>query len=204
MQWIIRFFQGLVKSKSSCHPSFGNLPKRHTSFFIFFIVSKLTVICAFHLCVEYDKTKWIPLNKIWYDIYFVITRVYMFLLIEKNYEFSYREFDLKDDLEGVPRTWYLPNQSFITLLKLVWRELDMVAMNNWRKKKRVGLQRIRVSKRTVSDTHVEYICHWNFFRNNKREKWDMPIKKIKHGWLFWKLNSTWNKVIIGSIFGELW
>ncbi len=43
---------------------------------------------------------------------------------------------------------YLSAGSFITLLKLVWREYDIVAMNEW-KKKWVGLQRTWVSKRTV-------------------------------------------------------
>ncbi len=42
----------------------------------------------------------------------------------------------------------LSAQPFITLTKLVWREYDIVAMNEW-KKKWVGLQRTWVSKRTV-------------------------------------------------------
>ncbi len=69
-------------------------------------------------------------------------------LVWKNARFNYREFDLEVDLVGVPHTWYLSGQYFITRLKLVWRELDMVAMNNW-KKKCVGLQRTWASKRTV-------------------------------------------------------
>ncbi len=48
----------------------------------------------------------------------------------------------------LPHTWYLSAQSFIRLLKLVWREYDIVAMNEW-KKKCVDLQRTWVSKRTV-------------------------------------------------------
>ncbi len=55
---------------------------------------------------------------------------------------------LKDDLVRVPHTWYLSGQSFITLLKLVWNELDKVVMNNW-KKKCVGLQRAGVCKRLL-------------------------------------------------------
>ncbi len=43
---------------------------------------------------------------------------------------------------------YLSAQSFVRLLKLLWREYDIVAMNEW-KKKCVGLQRTWVSKRTV-------------------------------------------------------
>ncbi len=74
---------------------------------------------AFHMCVGYDKTKQ-----------------------------THSLFDLEGDLVGVPHTWYLSAQSFITLLKLVWREKDIVAMNEW-KKKCVGLQRTWVSKRTV-------------------------------------------------------
>ncbi len=61
---------------------------------------------------------------------------------------NYREFDLEGDLVGVPHTWYLSAQSFIRLLKLAWREYDIVAMNEW-KRKCVGLQRTWVSKRTV-------------------------------------------------------
>ncbi len=36
-----------------------------------------------------------------------------------NVFFNYREFDLEGDLVGVPYTWYLSAQSFITLLKLI-------------------------------------------------------------------------------------
>ncbi len=70
-------------------------------------------------------------------------------LVWKNACLNYREFDLEGDLVGVPHTWYLSAQSFITLLKLVWREYDIVSMNEW-KKKCVGLQRTWVSKRTVN------------------------------------------------------
>ncbi len=35
----------------------------------FFIFNKFPTTYAFHLCVEYDKSKWIPLNKIWFDVY---------------------------------------------------------------------------------------------------------------------------------------
>ncbi len=69
-------------------------------------------------------------------------------LVWKNACLNYREFDLEGDLVGVPHAWYLSAQSFIRLLKLVWREYDIVAMNEW-KKKCVGLQRTWVSKRTV-------------------------------------------------------
>ncbi len=69
-------------------------------------------------------------------------------LVWKNACLNYREFDLEGDLVGVPHKWYLSAQSFIRLLKLVWREYDIVAMNEW-KKKCVGLQRTWVSKRTV-------------------------------------------------------
>ncbi len=69
-------------------------------------------------------------------------------LVWKNACLNYCEFDLEGDLVGVPHTWYLSAQSFIRLLKLVWREYDIVAMNEW-KKKCVGLQRTWVSKRTV-------------------------------------------------------
>ncbi len=64
----------------------------------------------------------------------------MFLFsVKKNACLNYREFDLEGDLVGVPHTWYLSTQSFITLIKLVQAEYDIVAMNEW-KKKCVGLQ----------------------------------------------------------------
>ncbi len=69
-------------------------------------------------------------------------------LVWKNACLNYREFDLEGDLVGVPHTWCLSAQSFITLLKIVLREYAIVAMNEW-KKKCVGLQRAWVSKRTV-------------------------------------------------------
>ncbi len=49
---------------------------------------------------------------------------------ENNPRFSYREFNLERDLVVVPHTWYLSGQFFTTRLKLVGRELDMMAMNN--------------------------------------------------------------------------
>ncbi len=61
-------------------------------------------------------------------------------LVCKNACLNYREFDLEGDLVGVPHTGYLSAQSFIRLLKLVGREYDIVAMNEWQKKC-VGLQR---------------------------------------------------------------
>ncbi len=69
-------------------------------------------------------------------------------LVCKNACLKYREFDLEGNLVGVPYTWHLSAQSFIRVLKLVWREYDIVAMNEW-KKKCVGLHRTWVSKRTV-------------------------------------------------------
>ncbi len=35
----------------------------------FFIFNKHAATNAFHLCVEYDETKWLLSNKIWYDTY---------------------------------------------------------------------------------------------------------------------------------------
>ncbi len=55
------------------------------------------------------------------------------LLNSEKTRFSYPEFDLKGDIVGETHARYLSDQSFITRLKLVWRELDMVAMNNWKK-----------------------------------------------------------------------
>ncbi len=47
-----------------------------------------------------------------------------------NFKFEMKSKGLQGDLVGVPHTCYLSDQSFITRLKLVGRELDMVAMNN--------------------------------------------------------------------------
>ncbi len=76
-------------------------------------------------------------------------------LVWKNACLNYREFDLEGDLEGVSHTWYLSAQSIVLLVKPVWREYDMVAMNEG-KTKCVGLQRTWVSKRTVdlSDSNI--------------------------------------------------
>ncbi len=73
------------------------------------------------MCVEYDKTKQTPSNKIVYDIYIydrhnIRTHVCVFLFnMKKTGGWNYREFDLEGDLVGVPHTWYLSAQSFITL-----------------------------------------------------------------------------------------
>ncbi len=40
-------------------------------------------------------------------------------LVRKNVRLNYRDLDLEGDLVGVPHTWYLSAQSFITLLKFV-------------------------------------------------------------------------------------
>ncbi len=55
-------------------------------------------------------------------------------LVLKNVCLSYREFDLESGLVGVPHTGYASAQSLITLLKRVWKESEMVAMNEWKKK----------------------------------------------------------------------
>ncbi len=81
-------------------------------------------------------------------------------LVWKNACLNYREFDLEGDLVGVPHPWYLSAQSFITLLKLIWGEYDIVAMNEW-KKKCVGLHRTWVSKRTVHAWRLKRIILQN-------------------------------------------
>ncbi len=57
--------------------------------------------------------------------------------------FNYHKLDLEDDLVGVLHNSTLSAISFITLLKLVWREEYMVALNNL--KKCVGLHRTSTS-----------------------------------------------------------
>ncbi len=100
-------------------------------FLRFFIFNKFPAKRAFHMCVECDKTKQTPSNKIWYDIYIrqILYKNTCSFLLWKNACLNYREFDLECDPVGVPHTWYLSAQSFITLLKLIWGEYDIVAMN---------------------------------------------------------------------------
>ncbi len=99
-------------------------------------------------------------------------------LVWKNACLNYREFDLEGDLVGVPHKWYLSAQSFIRLLKLVWREYDIVAMNEW-KKKCVGLQWTWVSKRTVNSCAAEieeYLAGFSF--------WQCLMQlKVRRSWL---------------------
>ncbi len=90
----------------------------------------------------------------------------------KNTCLNYREFDLEGDLVGVPHTWYLSAQPFITLLKLIWGEYDIVAMNEW-KKKCVGLQ--RTWGRTKSQWRNASII--NFFAYLFTQ-WEIPICRI--------------------------
>ncbi len=81
------------------------------------------------------------IGHIYIYIYIYIKRyIYEKKTCEKNTCLNYREFDLEVDLVGIPHKWNLLAQSFITLLKLVWREEDIVAINEW-KKKSVGFQR---------------------------------------------------------------
>ncbi len=65
------------------------------------------------------------------QIFGISTRIYTFPSnSEKDVRFKNRKYDLEDDIVGVSITWYSSGQSFIKLLKLIGRELDMVAMNN--------------------------------------------------------------------------
>ncbi len=75
------------------------------------------------------------------------------LFVWKNACLNYCEFDLEGYLVGVPHTWFWSDQSFITLLKLIWSEKDILAMNDW-KRKCVDLQRTWVKKRTELFSHV--------------------------------------------------
>ncbi len=97
-------------------------------------------------------------------------------LVWKNACLNYREFDLEDDLVGVPHTWYLSAQSFITLPKLVSREYDIVAMNEW-KKKCVGLQWTWVSKRTVYDINIPNTKHYVIWNDSHSVKY--PSTKFR-------------------------
>ncbi len=54
-----------------------------------------------------------------YDRYYIRKHVHVFLFSVKNACLNYRQFDLENDLVGVPHTWYLSTKSFITVLKLV-------------------------------------------------------------------------------------
>ncbi len=135
-----------------------------------------------------------------YDRYYIRTHVYVFLFSVKNACLNYREFDFKGDLVGVPHTWYLSVQSFIRLLKLVWREYDIVAMNEW-KKNCVGFQRTWVSKRTVcidvrlTPTYIDRsncisLCHCKSFRelsplsNVKCVTLACPMPNVQLSWYY--------------------
>ncbi len=123
----------------------------HFSRFLFLInfLRHMHSICVWNMVKQsnplqtrYDRTYV-------YDRYYIRTHIYVFLFsVKKTRVWVIASLTLKVTLGGVPHTWYLSAQSFITLLKLVWREKDMVAMNEW-KKKYVGLQWTWVSKRTV-------------------------------------------------------
>ncbi len=108
-------------------------------------------------------------------------------LVWKNACFNYRECDLEGDLLGVPHTWYLLAQSFITLLKLVWREQGIATMKEL-KKKCVGLQRTWVSKRTV---HVGRFLLWVFIgpAGNLRAPYQQvkTINSALDTWPTWKM-----------------
>ncbi len=55
-----------------------------------------------------------------HDRYYIRTHVYEFIFkCEKNTFSNCHQFDLEGDLVGVPHTWYLSAQSFITLLTLI-------------------------------------------------------------------------------------
>ncbi len=72
----------------------------------FFIFSKFPATYKFHMCVEYDKTKQTPSNKIWYDKYIrqiLYKNMYICsFLVLKNACLNYREFDLEGDSWGYP------------------------------------------------------------------------------------------------------
>ncbi len=117
-----------------------------------------------------------------YDRYYIRTHVYMFLFnVKKKTCLNYCEFDLEGDLVGVPHTWNLSAQPFITLIKLVWREYDIVAMNEW-KKKCVGLQRTWVSKRTVP---------WNVIL----AMWFFAMSVWKRTWSPWLIFTTFSLIL---------
>ncbi len=97
-------------------------------------------------------------------------------LVWKDACLNYREFDLEGDPVGVPHTWYLSAQSFIRLLKLVWREYDIVSMNEW-KKKCGGLQRTWVSKRTVLLIYNHNLRrHKGHFIVSTNHQCDVPVE----------------------------
>ncbi len=128
----------------------------HFSRFLFLINFQrhMHSICVWNMIKQSKLLQTIYDTTCIYDRYYKRTHVYVFLFsVKKNACLNYREFDLEGDLVGVPHTWYLLAQSFITLLKIVWREQDMVALNEG-KKKCVGLQRTWVSKRTVISTSL--------------------------------------------------
>ncbi len=125
---------------------------RHASFFAFIIYKKISATYAFHMCVGYDKQSK-PLQTGYdttyiYDRYYIRTHVYVFLFSVKKCVFELPQvWPWRWPCGGTPYMVFI-GPVFRQLLKLVWREYDIVAMNEW-KKKCVGLQRTWVSKRTV-------------------------------------------------------
>ncbi len=80
----------------------------------------------------------------------------------------------------------------IYMAKLVWRELNMVATDNW-KKKCANLQRIWVGKRTVILKHRLQRAWWNNmanFWNSSKCKWWMTIGQIRVEGR-WELGQKW-------------
>ncbi len=138
---------------------------RHASFFAFIISKKNSATYAYRIGIAYvwDMIKQSkPLQTRYdttyiYDRYYVRTHVYVFLLsVKKTRVWIIASLTLKVILWGYPIHGFLSAQSFIRLVKLVWREYDIVVMNEW-KKKCVGLQRTWVSKRTVYLIRILFI-----------------------------------------------
>ncbi len=86
-----------------------------------------------------------------YETFYARAHVYVFLFSVKKTRFNYRKFDLSGDLVGVPPTSFKLSQSFITRLKLVLSEFNMVVVIY--KNKCVGLQRALVRKHTVCNSY---------------------------------------------------
>ncbi len=124
-------------------------------------------------------------------------------LVWKNACLNYREFDLEDDLVGVPHTLDLSAQSFIRLLKLVWREYDIVAMNEW-KKKCVGLQRTWVCKRTVSKLAVIFFQKAFSAKGTGVETVETTVEITQNGCTYHARRTAYDKRFCRNAKGFWW
>ncbi len=103
---------------------------RRNSHFLFLFLCKFPAIYAFRLCVKFDKANLTLINYIMDSWVNILVQRYQFYWFVKNAHFNYPNFDLEGGLDGgLPYTWYVSSKSIITLLKLIWWELEKTVMS---------------------------------------------------------------------------